>query len=121
MSRTSALPAPPVAGRVFLPDETLGVFAELYDRSTPALHDVDLKVAVRPRAGSADLFTSTETRSMAATASPRTYGYKVQIPLKDLAPGEYVLRVEAASHVGGHRAERELPFTVARPAAGLTD
>lgn len=116
----NVFPAPPVAGRVFLPGETLGVFAELYDRSTPALHDVDLKVAVRPRAGGADLFTSSETRSMAATASPRTYGYKVQIPLTDLAPGEYVLRVEAASRVGGHRAARELPFTVARPTAGLT-
>lgn len=116
----NVFPAPPVAGRTFTQDETLGVFAELYDRSTPALHDVDLKVAVRPRDGGADLFTSTETRSMAATASPRTHGYKVQIPLKDLAPGEYVLRVEAASRVGGHRAERALPFAVVRPAAGLT-
>lgn len=116
----NVFPAPPVAGRIFSQDETLGVFAELYDRSTPALHDVDLKAAVRPLTGGADLFTSTETRSMAATASLRTYGYKVQIPLKDLAPGDYVLRVEAASRVGGHRAKRELPFTVARPAAGLT-
>lgn len=113
-------PAPPVAGRIFAPDETLGVFAELYDRSTPALHDVDFKAAVRPRAGGADLFTTTETRSMAATASPRTHGYKVEVPLKDLAPGEYVLRVEAVSRIGGHRAERELPFAVARPTPSLT-
>ena len=74
----NVFPAPPVAGRMFSPDETLGVFAELYDRSTPALHDVDLKVAVRPRTGGADVFTSTETRSMAATASPRTYGYNTE-------------------------------------------
>ena len=113
-------PSPPVAARTFGNEGVIGVFAELYDRSTPSPHDVDFRVSVRPAAGGAPVFSSTETRSMAASGSVRTHGYKAEVPLKDLAPGSYVLRVEAASRVGGHAAYREVPFTVRPRGASLT-
>jgi VWFA-related protein len=113
-------PTPPVAARTFGADGMIGVFAELYDRSTPSPHDVDFRVSVRPAAGGAAVFSSTETRSMAASGSVRTHGYKAEVPLKDLAPGGYVVRVEAVSRVGGHAAHREVPITVRPRGASLT-
>ena len=103
-------PVPPIASRVFGRDETLGVFAELYDRSAPAQHDVDLTISIRPADGGPAVFNSSETRTV--TTSARTHGYKAQVPLKDLAPGRYVVRVEAASKLGKHTAHREVPIEV---------
>ncbi len=104
-------PVPPIATRVFGRNETLGVFAELYDRSTPAQHDAELTTSIRPAEGGAAVFNSSETR--AVTAAARTHGFKAQVPLKDLAPGRYVVRVEASSKLGKHTAYREVPIEVA--------
>ena len=49
---------------------------------------------------------------MEASSTVRVHGHKAEIPAKDLAPGDYVLRVEASSRAGKHAAVRELPFTV---------
>ena len=103
-------PAPPIATRSFARDETLGVFAELYDRSTPAQHEVDLVMSIRPAEGGAAVFNSREPRTV--TPSARTHGYKVQASLKDLSPGHYVVRVEAVSKLGKHTAYREVPIEV---------
>ena len=49
------------------------------------------------------------------------YGYTTKIPMKDLPPGSYVLKVEATSRLGaGATTKREVRFSVAgaRPAAG---
>lgn len=107
-----ALPLPPVSTRVFGKDEVISVFAEIYDRSTPASHDVDVKVSVLPMGGTIPVFTATETRNMEASATVRVHGQKTEIPAKDLAPGDYVLRFEASSRAGKHAAVREVPFTV---------
>ena len=103
-------PAPPVATRSFARNETLGVFVELYDRSTPTQHDVDLTTSIRPADGGAAVFNGTETRTV--TTAARTHGYRVQVPLKDLAPGRYVVRVEAASKLGKNSTYREVPIEV---------
>jgi len=47
------------------------------------------------------VFTNTETRSSEELGGKRGgYGYKVGIPLKEFAPGLYVLKVEARSRLG---------------------
>ena len=106
------LPLPPVSTRVFGKNEVISVFAEIYDRSTPALHDVDVNVSVLPKGGTIPVFTAIDTRSMEASPTVRVHGYKVEIPANDLAPGDYVLRVEASSRAGKQAAVREVPFTV---------
>ena len=59
------------------------------------------------------VFNSRESRNADAGAKPRTFGYKAEIPLKDLAPGTYVLRVEATSRVDKPLASfKEVPFEV---------
>lgn len=108
----NALPLPPSTARSFAKDETLLLFAEIYDRSTPTPHDVEVKVVVVPDRGTIPVFTKTETRAMEASATTRSHGYKVEIPMNELAPGEYVLRLEAATRDGKHVAAREVPFSV---------
>lgn len=108
----SVLALPPVATRSFSVQDTLNVFAEVYDRSTPMPHDVEFALAIRPANGGAAVLTRSETRPVAASGSARNVGYTVEVPLKQLAAGEYVLRLEA-SHAGtGSKASRELPFSV---------
>ena len=107
-----ALPLPPVATRVFGKDEVISVFSEIYDRTAPALHDVDVTVSVFPMGGAIPVFTATEARTMEASPVVRVHGHKVEIPAKDLAPGDYVLRLEASSRAGKQYAVREVPFAV---------
>lgn len=114
------LPLPPVATRSFAATETISVFAEIYDRSTPTPHEVDLAVRVVPKAGGAAVFTSNEARTVPASGSLRTVGYKADIPLKDVPAGDYVLRVDAKSRAGGFAASREVPFSVKAVAPPLT-
>jgi len=106
------LPLPPVSTRVFGKDEVISTFAEIYDRSTPASHQVDVKLSVLPLGGTIPVFTATETRDMEASSTVRVHGYKAEIPAKDLAPGDYVLRLEASSRAGNQTVVREVPLTI---------
>ena len=106
------LPLPPVATRAFTAVETLSVFAEIYDRSTPVAHDVDVTITVRPKDGGAPVYQRTETRHVEAGGGMREAGYKAELPLKQLKAGDYVLAVEARPRGSEHRAVREIPFTV---------
>ena len=107
-----ALPLPPVANRAFTAIETLHVFTEIYDRSVPTPHDIEIAVTVRPRGGEAHVYQITERRHVDAGGGVRTAPYQADVPLKHLQAGDYVLKVEARSPGGGHSAVREIPFTV---------
>jgi hypothetical protein len=88
------------------------LFAEIYDRSTPTPHDVEVKVVVVPDRGTIPVFTKNETRAMEASATTRSHGYKAEIAMNELAPGDYILRLEASTRDGKHVAAREVPFSV---------
>lgn len=115
-----ALPLPPVATRSFAKDETIGAFVEIYDRSTPTPHEVDVKVVVVPNGGTIPVFTAADVLKMPASAAMRTHGYRFDVPMKDIAPGDYVLRLEASSRAGSPVAVREVPFSVRAGMARLT-
>ena len=66
------------------------------------------------------VFTATETRDLEASSTVRVHGFKAEIPAKDLAPGDYVLRIEASSRSGNHAAVRELPFKIEAMPARFT-
>lgn len=106
------LPAPPVATRRFTPAEILTCFAELYDNSSQAAHTVAVTMAVHDARDGRKVFEARDSRSIEASARTRTEGFKMEVPLKGLNRGAYVLRFEATSTIGGHRAEREVPFEV---------
>ncbi|HEX6162827.1 MAG TPA: VWA domain-containing protein [Vicinamibacterales bacterium] len=106
------LPLPPVASRAFTAVETLNVFAEIYDRTSPTPHDLDIVVTVRPKDGDAHVYQLTERRRVDAGGGVRTAPYKADIPLNQFKAGDYVLKVEVRSPAGEHATVREIPFTV---------
>jgi VWFA-related protein len=114
------LQSPPVAARAFPGFDTLKVLAEVYDRTTPLAHDVDISVTVQPRDGGPQAFHATETRRVDAGGRGRI-AYTTELPLKGLKAGDYVLTVEARSRAGRHTAVREIPFTVLAVSPLLTD
>ena len=93
------LPGPPIATREFASGDVLAFFAEVYENApgVPA-HALDLTTTLRAEDGRV-VFRSEEERSSTELADGRGgYGYTGELPL-DVAPGLYVLRVEARSRL----------------------
>lgn len=92
------LPGPTLATREFDRSDTLGLYAEVYENVPDATpHKVDLSVTVRAEDGRT-VFQAREERSSTELQAGRGgYGYAPQVPLKDIAPGTYIIHVEARS------------------------
>ena len=92
---------PTTATRDFSREDTLALFAEVYENAPGApSHTVDLATTVRSADGRV-MFEAKETRSSTELQAGRGgYGYTPQIPLKDFAPGTYLIHVEAKSRAG---------------------
>ena len=60
------------------------------------------------------MFSQSEERGTEELQGARGgFGYRVDIPLQDLAPGEYVLTVEARSRLSGNpTARQDIPFRI---------
>jgi hypothetical protein len=108
------LPGPPFARREFDRSDTLGLYAEVYENAPNAPpHKIDVSVTVRAEDGRA-VFQSREERDSAELKGGRGgYGYNPEIPLKDIAPGSYVIHVEARSRAGdGAGIGRDIPIRI---------
>jgi hypothetical protein len=92
---------PPTTARDFARDDQLVLFAELYENQQNAQpHKVDLSTEVRAEGGRV-VFSNSEERSSTDLQGGRGgYGYTAQIPLKDFAPGLYVVHVEGKRRDG---------------------
>jgi hypothetical protein len=107
------LPLPPVATRSFSATDTVHVFAEVYARSAKAAQEVDLVATVREaKSDGATIFTRRETIRVNPGQGLQTSRHRSDLPVQDIKVGDYILRVEASSRVGEHRAAREVPFSV---------
>jgi VWFA-related protein len=96
----AVLPMPPVAVRTFPANDEIHLFAEVYDNAGATPHKVDITASVVTDEGRV-MFKNEETRDSADLGGQRGgYGYVTTIPLKDIAPGKYVLKVEAKSRLG---------------------
>ena len=84
--------------REFARDDRLLVFAEVYENARNAQpHMVELITEVRADGGTV-VFNSREQRSSTELQGGRGgYGYRTEVPLAELAPGLYVVHVEARS------------------------
>jgi VWFA-related protein len=115
------LPGPPAALRSFPQNDVVALFAEVYDADGDKPHKVDIMSTVTSDTGQV-LFKADEQRDSADLGGKRGgYGYTAKIPMKDLPPGAYVLKVEARSRLGaGATTAREVRFAVdgAPPAPG---
>ena len=110
------LPGPPIALRAFPQNDELALFTEVYDNAGASPHKVDITTTVTTDEGKV-LFKTDEVRESTDLGGKRGgYGYTTRIPLKDLALGSYVLKVEAKSRLGATPpVARELQFTVEAP------
>ena len=107
------LPGPPTALREFVSEDTITAFAEVYDTQASTPHRVDITATVKADGGRA-VFSQTEERATDELQGARGgFGYRVEIPLKDLQPGSYVLTVEARSRLSGNpTARQDIPFQI---------
>jgi VWFA-related protein len=107
------LPSAPTASREFPQADTLAIFAEVYDNLGKAPHRVLMTATVLTDEGKTAFTTSDERRSEELQGASGGYGYAVQIPLTGIAPGRYVLRVDAKATTGNEPAvRREVEFRV---------
>ena len=114
------LPSPPTTTRGFATVESIFGYADVYDSLQPA-HAVDITTSVT-RVDGTKVFTTTEERKSAEFGGVKGGGYGVQfeVPLKDFAPGLYVLKVEAKPRIDKHAVSRELTFAVYGPSTAGT-
>jgi VWFA-related protein len=107
------LPAPPAALRTFENNDEIALFVEVYDNAASSPHKVDITTTVTSDAAR-EVFKTTEERSSSdIQGKGGGYGYGTRVPLRDIPPGIYALKVEARSRLGhGAVASREVQFTV---------
>jgi VWFA-related protein len=88
-------PTPATTRRVFDAADTLIVFGELYENARRALpHAVEIRTELRSEVGQV-VRSFTDARSSAESGSG--YGFSAAMPLTGLAPGIYLVHVEAQS------------------------
>jgi VWFA-related protein len=109
-----ALPAPATSQRTFKRSDVLSVFAEIYDNSSARdTRRIEVTSALVGEDGNA-AFSSRETLTAAATDTGARAPISKQIPLNEMRPGRYVLRMEARLLGGGtNPVTRETSLTVA--------
>jgi len=110
------LPGPPVASRSFPQNDEIALFAEVYDTAGNTPHKVDITTSITTDEGRI-LFKNDETRDSADLGGKTGgYGFTTRVPLKEIAPGNYILTVAAKSRVGSTpAAERHVRLVVTPP------
>ena len=109
------LPAPATSRREFPQSDVLALYTEIYDNDTSSQpRHIDVSLRVVSENGSEVLVSRDELVNGTSGEKPwNIYGYAKRIPLKGLAPGRYVLRMEAAVRgKDGATAAREAPITI---------
>ena len=110
------LPGPLSAYREFPQADELALFCEVYDNTGKSPHKVDIKAEVKAEGGQSMFTTNEEHDSSELAGSAGGYGFSARIPLKQMAPGLYVLRVEAQSRLGDRpMVSQEIVFRVQAP------
>jgi VWFA-related protein len=109
-----ALGGPPTTSRAFDPTDTVSAYVELVDAGATAIRDVDILTVVRDGRGR-DVVRSPQPKANGRVAAGKSFAYAVDLPLKALAPGRYVLRIEARASGLAEPLARELIFDVRSP------
>jgi VWFA-related protein len=107
------LPGPLTSYREFQQIDEIALFAEVYD-NIKAAHKVEIVASVKAEGGTSVFETREERDSADLKGTAGGYGFETRIPLKNLAPGLYVLRVEGTSRIGDRdTVSKEVVFRVA--------
>jgi VWFA-related protein len=114
---SDVLPAPPVTTRAFAPSDTLALFTEVYDNGKPDRKEPPYAITLTAALYNAESIVvrqaSEERDAKAARRKSGGHGFTLKLPLEGVAPGSYVLRVEASSSRNEkHRVSRSIPVRV---------
>ena len=106
------LPGAPSASRDFPRGDTLAIFAEVHDNQA-APHRVSIASSILADDGR-ELFAAADERSSDELQGKKGgYGYTRELPLGELSPGRYVLRLTARSLLANNAATtREVEFRI---------
>ncbi len=97
----ATIPGNITASREFDAGDTVGIYAEAYQNlKTTTPHTVDLTAELRAEGGTVVRKVSEERSSKELQGKRGGYGFAAQLPLNDVAPGMYVIHVEARANVG---------------------
>ena len=107
------LPAPPITERAFPQSDQLWFFAEIYDNAGETPHTVTIGTTVTSESGAVVYRLDAEHSSSEFNGPRGVFRHRGRVPLADLAPGAYVLKVEARAHLGrDETVSRQIPYTV---------
>jgi VWFA-related protein len=109
------LPAPATSRREFVQGDLLALFAEIYDNASTSGRQIDVVTRLTAEDGR-DAFTARDTLGAGlppGAARTTTFVHSKQIRLRDVAPGTYLLRIEATARGTNQAAvSRETVITV---------
>jgi hypothetical protein len=95
------LPAPPTTVREFAPEDTLALYAEVYDNNRAAANEgpsaIRLTATLRDPTGAIVREVSDERSSRAPRRPSGGHGFTLLVPLAGAAVGQHLLQVEARS------------------------
>jgi VWFA-related protein len=102
---------PPTTARAFHRDETLSAYAEVRDAGAAGRRDIELVTIVRD-ARDREVVHSVRPNAGAQAAPGASFPYAIDLPLRRLPPGRYVLRVEARAVGAAEPVAREVRFEI---------
>jgi hypothetical protein len=101
----ASLPGNVTSTRDFAAGDTIGLYVEAYEGATnAAAHTVTLTAELRAEGGTVVRKVSEDRSSSELQGKRGGYGFSAQLPLNDVAPGIYVIRVEARVNIGSRPA-----------------
>jgi VWFA-related protein len=105
------LPSPITVAREFWPEETVTLYAEVYENGRRPAHTIDFRVDLRSATGRVLSTFTAQQRSTGGNAG--TYSFTAPIRLEGVGPGAYVLHVAATSTAGSKATvTKEIPIRV---------
>jgi hypothetical protein len=106
------LPASPTAMREFPSGDQLALAVDVYDNKASTPHRVEIRTVLTGDDGSV-VYSAKDERRSEELKGGGTFGHVATVPLKGIAPGRYVLKVEAQSLLSnGPTVSREVELTV---------
>ena len=113
-ARPTGLPAPPTASREFVRGDAIVLFTELYENLwDDSEHAIAFRTELRDDDGRVIPMTIEERSSKTPQLPGGGHGFLARLPLSQVAPGNYVLHVEARAEAGARRlVTREIPIKV---------
>ena len=107
-----SLRGPVTAQRVFSRRDEITVYAEVYENEIQARHMLELRTVARAEGGQV-AFALTDQLWTRERPDRGAYSHWARIPMSDLAPGNYVLELEARSLIEPQRSvKRQLEIRV---------